>query len=140
MSYTINSFGTITRDDDGAFIPADPDNADYAAFLKWKKEGNEAATPASDPNALQATLTQAIQTMLDAKAQAYNYDTITTAVTYADEPAVEKFQTEGRAFRQWRSDTWAAAYAYLADVAAGKKPFPNVSDLPSLLPPFPLDT
>ena len=30
----------ILRVDDNAFIPFDPDNTDYQAYLKWVAEGN----------------------------------------------------------------------------------------------------
>jgi len=30
----------IQRDEDHAFIPFDPDNMDYQAYLKWLEEGN----------------------------------------------------------------------------------------------------
>jgi hypothetical protein len=30
----------ILRDEDGAFIPSDPDNMDYHAYLAWLDEGN----------------------------------------------------------------------------------------------------
>lgn len=47
---------TILRLTDNAFIPADPANSDYAAYLKWLEEGNtpEAADlpPAPDFKAL----------------------------------------------------------------------------------------
>ena len=37
----------IVRDEDGAFIPFDPDNVDYQDYLAWLDEGNapKAATP-----------------------------------------------------------------------------------------------
>ena len=37
----------IQRDEDGAFIPFDPDNTDYQGFLAWLDDGNEpkSATP-----------------------------------------------------------------------------------------------
>jgi hypothetical protein len=38
----------IQRDEDGAFIPFDPDNMDYQAFLAWCDEGNE-PTPYTPP-------------------------------------------------------------------------------------------
>lgn len=42
MTYTLTEFPyTIIRDEDGAFIPTDPDNLDYQAFLAWLDEGNE---------------------------------------------------------------------------------------------------
>jgi hypothetical protein len=31
----------IKRISDNAFIPFDPDNTDYQAYLKWLAEGNE---------------------------------------------------------------------------------------------------
>lgn len=43
----------IQRDEDGAFIPADPDNVDYQEFLKWLDEGN-APTPYAPPPAPEA--------------------------------------------------------------------------------------
>lgn len=30
----------VFRIDDGAYIPFDPDNRDYQAYLKWLDEGN----------------------------------------------------------------------------------------------------
>lgn len=40
---------TILRDEDGAFIPTDPDNIDYQAYLTWLDEGNQ-PTPYTPPN------------------------------------------------------------------------------------------
>jgi hypothetical protein len=40
----------IQRDEDGAFIPMDPDNIDCQEYLRWLDEGNEptaCAPPAS---------------------------------------------------------------------------------------------
>lgn len=31
----------VQRLSDNAFIPFDPDNTDYQAYLKWVEEGNE---------------------------------------------------------------------------------------------------
>lgn len=39
---------TIIRQSDNAFIPADPDNTDYAAYLRWLAEGNT-PDPADPP-------------------------------------------------------------------------------------------
>lgn len=143
MTYTINQSGALVRDSDGAFIPNDPANSDYAAFLAWQAAGNTATPyvpPAPTAAELQKQLTDAVQAIMDAKAQSYGYDDLTTAVTYADEPAVAKFQTEGQAFRQWRSLVWNSAYGILAQVQAGTRTFPTVADIPALLPPFSLDT
>lgn len=47
MSYKLSRFGTVVRSD-GSFIPADPANTDYAAYLAWLSEGNT-PEPADQP-------------------------------------------------------------------------------------------
>lgn len=32
---------SVLRIADNAFIPADPDNTDYQAYLRWLEEGNQ---------------------------------------------------------------------------------------------------
>jgi hypothetical protein len=47
--YQLTTTGTsIIRLSDGAFIPADSDNTDYAAYLRWWAEGNT-PLPAAPP-------------------------------------------------------------------------------------------
>lgn len=41
----------IKRDEDGAFIPTDPDNVDYQAYLAWVEAGNKAKPYKSPPAA-----------------------------------------------------------------------------------------
>ena len=50
MTYTLTAHpDIIVRDEDGAFIPTDPDNTDYAQiYLAWLDEGNE-PTPYTPP-------------------------------------------------------------------------------------------
>lgn len=76
----------------------------------------------------------AVQSLLDDAAKAARYDNINTAVSYADEPAVEKFQIEGQAFRAWRSLCWAHCYQALADFEQGLRAPPTVQDLLDELP------
>ena len=60
MTYTLTArplpgaLEIIVRDEDGAFIPTDPDNVDYQAYLKWLDEGNE-PTPYTPPPAVKET-------------------------------------------------------------------------------------
>lgn len=81
-------------------------------------------------------LVSAVQAHLDSGAQALGYDDIKTAATYADEPAVARFQSEGQALRAWRSLCWAHCHVVLADVMAGNREIPTkeslIAELPSL--------
>jgi hypothetical protein len=45
----------IQRDEDGAFIPNDPNNIDYQAYLKWLEEGN-IPTPAKESSTNERTI------------------------------------------------------------------------------------
>jgi hypothetical protein len=46
--YQLTTGDTILRLADNAFIPPDPANIDYAAYLHWLSEGNE-PLPAPGP-------------------------------------------------------------------------------------------
>jgi hypothetical protein len=48
MTYQLTTSITILRTADGASIPPDPANTDYAAFLEWVAAGNE-PEPAPEP-------------------------------------------------------------------------------------------
>lgn len=86
--------------------------------------------------ALASAFELAIQGTLDEAARARGYDSIATAVSYAEEPAVARFQADGRAFRAWRSLVWQHAYAELARVKAGEREIPTqeqfLAELPAL--------
>lgn len=45
----ISGAGMVQRLSDNAFIPFDPANTDYQAYLKWLEEGNE-PLPADEPS------------------------------------------------------------------------------------------
>jgi hypothetical protein len=50
MTYQLTSGNTIHRLSDNAFIPTDPANTDYIAYLAWLDEGNT-PEPAPEPPA-----------------------------------------------------------------------------------------
>jgi hypothetical protein len=52
MIYKLNKNDTnsVVRIADNAFIPFDPANTDYQAYLKWLEEGNT-PLPADEPTA-----------------------------------------------------------------------------------------
>ncbi|MFU7365767.1 hypothetical protein ACM74C_08050 [Pseudomonas aeruginosa] len=78
--------------------------------------------------------TVAVQLEMDQRARLFGYDDIKTAVTYAEEPSVARFQDEGRAFRAWRSACWDHCYTLLATVKAGERELPSVAQLLAELP------
>jgi hypothetical protein len=43
------SDNVIVRDEDGAFVPFDPDNVDYQDYLAWLDEGNAPSPPPAIP-------------------------------------------------------------------------------------------
>ena len=45
-----NQANSVQRISDNTFIPFDPANTDYIAYLKWIEEGN-VPTPADEPQA-----------------------------------------------------------------------------------------
>jgi hypothetical protein len=46
--YKESSFNVVLRVFDYTYIPFDPSNTDYQAYLKWLSEGNE-PLPADEP-------------------------------------------------------------------------------------------
>ena len=83
--------------------------------------------------ALATRTVKLVQNYMDGMARSLGYDDIKSAVTYAEEPSVVKFQNEGRAFRQWRSLVWAYCYEKLAEVQAGA-PMPTLEVFMAGLP------
>lgn len=78
----------------------------------------------------------AVQRHMDARAVAFGYDDLISVVTYAEEPAVPRYQAEGQAFRAWRSACWAKCEDVLAAVKAGARAAPTHAELLAELPPL----
>lgn len=87
---------------------------------------------------IQKQLTDAVQHVLDSKAQELNYDNCLSVCSYID-TGVPKFDAEGRAFRSWRSAVWAKGYEILAQVQAGEREIPTESELIAELPVLVID-
>lgn len=82
---------------------------------------------------IQKQLTDAVQGVLDKKAQELLYDNCLSVCSYID-TGVPKFDAEGRAFRSWRSQVWANGYEILAQVQAGERGIPTEAELIAELP------
>ncbi|MFA9439386.1 hypothetical protein ACDA63_07095 [Uliginosibacterium sp. sgz301328] len=93
-----------------------------------------ATPPAPTDDEVVARQISFVQSLLDEAARELGYDSIASAISYADEPSVAKFQEEGIAFRRWRSMVWAHCYQVLADVKAGKRTTPSPDELRAELP------
>lgn len=87
---------------------------------------------------LEQALTAAVNRALDAKARDHRYASLADAISYAEEPAVARFQAEGQAFRAWRSLVWAHCHAVFDEVRAGARAMPSEAELIAALPPLQL--
>lgn len=123
------------KHEDGKTFKSVPFEKDSETYKEKLDEGYELVLiPQSEKDAHEAeqAISQAIaviQGMLDSTAQSKGYDNINSAIGYAEEPSVEKFQLEGKAFRQWRSLCWAKCYELQA---GGVMPDDLLSEMPRL--------
>lgn len=152
LSWTDPTFGLL----DAAWWPEEDVSGELGTNKKWGSEvftldaerkvvkvarkqvamtaAEKAARDALIQAEITATFEQAIQARLNEAAIAARYDSIATAVSYAEEPAVPKFQNDGKAFRAWRSLIWAYAYEQLALVLAGGREQPTADEFLAELP------
>lgn len=112
---------------DGAFVCVE-ESAAWLSYLQERARRFEQLVKQYDGH---------VQERIDVVAQSFGYgdpnrpavSPILHAITYADEPAVPKFQAEGRLLRAWRSRYWAATWPILEAVRAGERPVPEPVDL-----------
>lgn len=132
--YQLTDTTNICRLTDGASIPADPANGDYAHYLQWCEAGN-APLPADPPpvETIIAAVTAAVQQRLDDFARTHNYDGILSACTYATS-TVPKFAAEGQYAVEARDQTWATCYQIMGEVMQGLRPMPSLDQVMGELP------
>lgn len=117
------------------------DEESRGKVIVWGEDGIPFLQERSAPTAAEMlVLFRAdIQRFMDAAAVAAGYDDMKTAVTYAEEPAVPKFQAEGQAFRAWRSLVLAYGYEQITAIESGARDMPTteqlISELPALVLP-----
>lgn len=128
---TFNTGQIITTSDEPIRFGGEWGWVQDAGCAEWQEN---LPTPEEIQLETKANLIAAVKKHLDACAQAKGYDDIKSACTYADEPAVPKFQTEGQGFRKWRSLVWEQCYQVIDDALAGKRPVPTPEELVAELP------
>lgn len=109
------------------FVAADAD-----AAVGWIWNGNDLVAPVALPPALD-DYRLAIQSHVDAVAQARNYDSGLTCASYVGSTN-PTWATEASAFVAWRDAVWVHAYAELAKVEAAQRPQPTIEAFLSELP------
>lgn len=119
-------------------------NEEYESLMQAQFLGKEiipgengkpnAVDRGTSPEEIKLNLTNKVQFFIDSKAQSFGYSDIKTAVTYAEENSVPKFQIEGLAFRKWRSLVWEKCYLILSEVQSGQRDIPTAEELISELP------
>lgn len=127
------------KDPDGAVFAFESDGSqdeciDAGFVLMTDAEVQEHLYPTPTPDQISASKVATVRAFMDGKARELKYDDIATAVTYADEPAIPKFQAEGQAFRTWRSLVWERCYEILQEVQDGTRPIPSDEELIAELP------
>jgi hypothetical protein len=95
--------------------------------------------PTQSPTQIISGYMASVQRHLDSEAVRFGYDDIVSVVSYAEEPSVPRYQTEGQAFRAWRSLVWAKCEKVLADVQGGNRTAPTTEDLITELPELGID-
>lgn len=124
----------LTLDFERKVVKASRKQVAMTAAEKAARDADLAAQVAAAQAATMAEFERAVQDKLNGAAVAAKYDSIENAVSYAEEPAVPKFQKDGKAFRAWRSNVWAYAYEQLALVLAGEREQPAVDEFLRELP------
>jgi hypothetical protein len=99
------------------------------------EEENEVENPTQSDDQIKAILHVGINVHLNEKAQSFGFESIVTAVTYADEPAEINCQCYGRALREWRSLCWRVVFDAMNEWEAGG-PEPSIEELIESLPEF----
>lgn len=135
--WLVPAFATLTEPppaSDGMAPVFDPESQ------VWRLKSLEVVHPPPPPPTLAeitASIAAAVTEHLDVVAGAQGFKDIDDAVSYAEEPAVVRFQLYGRALRAWRSLTRAAGLELIAAIEGGRaEPPADRAALFALLPAF----
>ena len=143
MFYSKSTGGFYDREIHGDNIPADAVEItveEHQALIEGQSRGKVIVSdengrpilqdpPPPTAEQIMSRLEARVQFWLDEQARALGYDDIKSAVTYAEESAVPKFQQEGQALRRLRSLVWTRFYEILNEVQAGQRSIPTDEEL-----------
>ena len=143
MFYSKSTGGFYTREIHGDNIPADAveiTSEHYEALLQGQSQGKRIVAdengrpilqdpPPPTAEQIMSRLEARVRFWLDEQARALGYDDIKSAVGYAEEPTVPKFQQEGQAMRRLRSLAWARCYEILNAAQDGQRSIPTEAEL-----------
>lgn len=142
MSYTLEvNTGIVRRNSDGVAVAptSDMEGADYLGWIAWCDAGNSPveviAEPPVDLAVVEADMARAVQHILDSTANSRGYDSVLSAVSYANS-VIPQFAADAAAFSLWRDQCWAYAYQVLADVQGGQRGIPTLDEFLAELPAF----
>ena len=139
--------GQVEADEAGELpiccTPTKPPKLTGKQVARWTGSGWEKLAQAPSPEPIQEPIDSviaryegAVQGAMEFAAKQRGYDSLFTAISYAEEPAVPRFKADGQAFRRWRSLVWDYAHTEMNAVLAGEKPQPEldafIASLPSL--------
>ena len=113
----------------GADMSAEPDAVKaFAASI-----GFAAKAPPAPPAPTLADYSAAIQTIIEATAQARGYDSSISLISYATS-SNPQWAAEAKAFAAWRDQIWTYVYTQLAAVQSGQRAQPSAYALVAEIP------
>ena len=90
-TYRFTSSGDLIRGSDGALIPINPANTDYAAYLRWAAIASNAAAPYVAPPPVYNCQLWQLQSVMTAD----QWSNVQTTVASFGDPAVSAFFAHG---------------------------------------------
>lgn len=87
---------------------------------------------------LRQTLWKSAQIIMQDKSHEYGYASLEEVISFAGEPSDEQFQTEGIAFRYWRSQVRRRCFEIAEEIYNNRSLIPRSEELERLLPAFQL--
>ena len=120
----------------GLFALEADGSQDHLIQSDWSKVSEEEKDAILAPkNDKIAVYRAAVSAHIEQTARQFGFDSVLTAVTYADEPTDELNQAYGKGLREWRSRCWEAVREAINTRQNGGEDF-SVDDLIKSLPKF----